>query len=98
MEVYGRPRREGEPKLLEVAVKRLVPLLPLAPVRAEDELDASINELFGDGDGVGQDGTGHGGSVAAGSRRKRKKVALPVNAGEPSHPTKRLRNDFGDSS
>ncbi|GJY48642.1 hypothetical protein Tco_0438598, partial [Tanacetum coccineum] len=60
-----RQRGEDEPKLLDTTVGRTVPLLPVAPARAESELDASVDRLFdegGSGTQAGQgDSTGGGG-------------------------------------
>ncbi|GKC92007.1 hypothetical protein Tco_1157449 [Tanacetum coccineum] len=44
-----RQRGEDEPKLLDTTVGRTVPLLPVAPARAESELDASVDMLFDEG-------------------------------------------------
>ncbi|GKD94007.1 hypothetical protein Tco_1373844, partial [Tanacetum coccineum] len=41
-----RHRSKDEPKLLNTTVGRVVPLLPIAPARAECELDASVDKLF----------------------------------------------------
>ncbi|GJX99708.1 hypothetical protein Tco_0356727 [Tanacetum coccineum] len=63
--IYERQRGEDEPKLLDTTVGRTVPLLPVAPARAESELDASVDRLFdegGSGTQAGQgDSTGGGG-------------------------------------
>ncbi|GKE40556.1 hypothetical protein Tco_1463961, partial [Tanacetum coccineum] len=40
---------EGEPKLLDTTMGRVVPLLPVAPVRASSELEASVYKLFDEG-------------------------------------------------
>ncbi|GKA47280.1 hypothetical protein Tco_0740163 [Tanacetum coccineum] len=47
--VGERQRAEDEPKLLDTTVGRVVPLLPIAPARAESELDASVEWLFDEG-------------------------------------------------
>ncbi|GJT79211.1 hypothetical protein Tco_1053553 [Tanacetum coccineum] len=49
--VGERQRAEGEPKLLDTTVGRVVPLLPVAPARASSELEASVDMLFDKGDG-----------------------------------------------
>ncbi|GJT00015.1 hypothetical protein Tco_0821184 [Tanacetum coccineum] len=41
-----RQRAEDEPKLLDTIVGHVVPLLPIAPTRAESELEASVDKLF----------------------------------------------------
>ncbi|GJY67924.1 hypothetical protein Tco_0470906 [Tanacetum coccineum] len=47
--VDERQRAEGEPKLLDTTVGRVVPLLPVAPVCASSELEASVEKLFDEG-------------------------------------------------
>ncbi|GJW44593.1 hypothetical protein Tco_0073392 [Tanacetum coccineum] len=47
--ICERHRGEDEPKLLDTTVGRTVPLLSVTPVRAESELDASIDRLFDEG-------------------------------------------------
>nr|GEV42698.1 hypothetical protein [Tanacetum cinerariifolium] len=44
--VVKRERTEGEVKLLDFTVRRVVPLLPVAPARVESELEANVNKLF----------------------------------------------------
>nr|GEX45199.1 1-aminocyclopropane-1-carboxylate oxidase homolog 1-like [Tanacetum cinerariifolium] len=64
--VGERERNEGEPKLLETTVGRVVPLLPVAPDRSSSKLEASVDKLFDEG-GSGEQadqgdsaGGGHG--------------------------------------
>ncbi|GKG53552.1 hypothetical protein Tco_0554952, partial [Tanacetum coccineum] len=45
--VGERQRAEDEPRLLDTTVGRVVPLLPIAPARAESELD--VDKLFDKG-------------------------------------------------
>ncbi|GJW84370.1 gypsy type transposase [Tanacetum coccineum] len=71
VKIIERERNEDEPLLLQTTVGRTVPLLPVAPDRAESELEASVDRLFDKG---GSD------------------------AGEASHPPKRLRGDHGTPS
>jgi hypothetical protein len=40
VKVAARKRLEGEPKLLESTVGQTVPLLPVAPIRTDSELEA----------------------------------------------------------
>ncbi|GJU63769.1 hypothetical protein Tco_1245604 [Tanacetum coccineum] len=117
--VGKRQRADGEPWLLETTVGRVVPLLPVAPARTFGELKASVEKLFGEGDGgeqVEQGDSAGGGQgvdiqpvIAATNtivedvaplqpmrRKKRKTVA--VDASGPSHPPKKLREDYGDPS
>ncbi|GJU02530.1 hypothetical protein Tco_1112868 [Tanacetum coccineum] len=114
-----RQRAEGEPKLLDTTVGRVVPLLPVAPARASSELEASVDKLFDEG-GSGSHAEqgdsvsgGHGVGVPQVSetaeivaedaapvqpRRQRKRKTVVSDAGEPSHPPKKLREDHGTST
>ncbi|GJX01134.1 hypothetical protein Tco_0185047 [Tanacetum coccineum] len=65
VKVTERERREGEPPLLETTVGCTVPLLPIAPDRAKDKLEDSVDRLFDEG-GSG-DQTYQGGSVGGAS-------------------------------
>ncbi|GJW10874.1 hypothetical protein Tco_1576701 [Tanacetum coccineum] len=47
--VSERQRAEGEPKLLDTTVGRVVPLLPVAPARVSSKLEASVEKLFDEG-------------------------------------------------
>ncbi|GJW92235.1 hypothetical protein Tco_0169788 [Tanacetum coccineum] len=47
-------RAEDEPKLMDITVGRVVPLLPVARARTEDGLDASVERLFDEGSGGNQ--------------------------------------------
>ncbi|GJZ16910.1 hypothetical protein Tco_0553033 [Tanacetum coccineum] len=49
VKVVERERIEDEPLLLETTVGLTVPLLPVAPDRAESELEASVDKLFDEG-------------------------------------------------
>ncbi|GJS40900.1 hypothetical protein Tco_0565943 [Tanacetum coccineum] len=53
-----RQRSEDEPRLLDTTVGRTVPLLPVAPARAQSELDASVDRLF-DEEGSGNEEEHH---------------------------------------
>nr|GEW61855.1 hypothetical protein [Tanacetum cinerariifolium] len=79
-----RERDEDEPKLLETTVGRVVLLLPVAPDRSSGELEASVDKLFDEG-GSGEQAD-QGDSAGSGH---------VVDAGEPSHPAKKLRGDYG---
>ncbi|GJZ06632.1 hypothetical protein Tco_0540425 [Tanacetum coccineum] len=117
--VGERQRADEEPQLLETTVGPVVLLLPVAPARTSGELEASVEKLFGEGDGgeqVEQGDSAGGGQgvdiqpvIAAADtivedvaplqpmrRKKRKTVA--VDASGPSHPPKKLREDYGDPS
>ncbi|GKB38409.1 hypothetical protein Tco_0883351 [Tanacetum coccineum] len=109
-----RQRKEGEPKLLDITVGRVVPLLPVAPARTEGELEASVDKLFdeeGSGNQTeqGDSATGREGAdiqlvservdtvaedvAPLQPRRQKKRKTVVVFAGEPSHPSKKLRED-----
>ncbi|GJV71320.1 hypothetical protein Tco_1491315 [Tanacetum coccineum] len=70
--VDERQRAEDKPRLLDTTVGRVVPLLPIAPACAENELDTSVDKLFDEGgreDNVWEDhGTSTGPSVAGKSK------------------------------
>nr|GFD38749.1 hypothetical protein [Tanacetum cinerariifolium] len=56
--VAERQSVEDEPRLLETTVGRVVSLLLVAPARASNELEASVDKLFDEGasgDGQGTD-------------------------------------------
>ncbi|GJQ94795.1 hypothetical protein Tco_0005934, partial [Tanacetum coccineum] len=117
--VGERQRTDGEPRLLETTVGRVVPLLPVAPARTSGELEASVEKLFGEGDGSEQveqgDSAGGGQGVdiqpviAAADTivedvaplqpmRQKKMKTVAVDASGPSHPPKKLREDYVDPS
>ncbi|GJQ98454.1 hypothetical protein Tco_0009593 [Tanacetum coccineum] len=87
-----RQRTEGEPKLLDITVGRVVPLLPVARSRTEGELEASMDKLFDEEDTVAED------VAPLQPRRQNMRKTVVVSAGEPSHPTKKLREDHGTPS
>nr|GEU50391.1 hypothetical protein [Tanacetum cinerariifolium] len=84
-----RQRDEDEPKLLETTVRRVVPLLPVASDRSLDELEASVDKLF--------DERGSGEQAEQGNSRQKTQKTKVADAGEPSHPTKKLWDDYGAS-
>ncbi|GJS21618.1 ribonuclease H-like domain-containing protein [Tanacetum coccineum] len=117
--VGERQRAEGEPKLLDTTVGRVVPLLPVAPARASSELEASVDKLFDEGGSGGQTKQGdsaiggHGVGILPVSetleivvkdaapvqpKRQRKKKTIVSDVGEPSHPPKKLREDYETST
>ncbi|GKD04984.1 hypothetical protein Tco_1179958, partial [Tanacetum coccineum] len=49
VKIVERERNEGEPLLLETTIGRIVPLLLVAPDRAESELEASVDRVFDEG-------------------------------------------------
>ncbi|GKD69969.1 hypothetical protein Tco_1324059, partial [Tanacetum coccineum] len=88
-EVGERQRAEGEPRLLETTVGRVVPLLPVAPARSSSDLEASVDKLFDEGgaDTIVED------VAPVQPRRPKKRKTVVVDSGEPSHPAKKLRDD-----
>nr|GEV90082.1 hypothetical protein [Tanacetum cinerariifolium] len=52
--IKERERAEGEARLLDSTVKRVVPLLPVALARAKSELEASVEILFDEGGSADQ--------------------------------------------
>ncbi|GKE33377.1 hypothetical protein Tco_1452699, partial [Tanacetum coccineum] len=113
--VGERQRAEDEPKLLDITIGRVVPLLPVAPARGESELEDSVDKLFDEGgsdDQVERDDSASGGQgvgiqffsevaeVVAEDvaplqpKRQKKQKTVVVDAGEPSYPAKKLRDDY----
>nr|GEW11039.1 transposase (putative), gypsy type [Tanacetum cinerariifolium] len=102
--VAERQRAEDEPRVLESTVGRVVPLLPIAPARASSELKASVDKLFDEGaSGDGQDADFQPVAVTninvedvapLQPRRQRKRKTDVADVGRPSHPSKKLREDF----
>ncbi|GJR93894.1 hypothetical protein Tco_0266068 [Tanacetum coccineum] len=82
VKVVERQRNEDEPLLLQTIVGRTVSLLSVAPDRAENELEASVDKLFDEG--VSGNQTDQGDSMGG--------------AGEAYHPSKTLRKDHGAPS
>ncbi|GKD40881.1 hypothetical protein Tco_1261088, partial [Tanacetum coccineum] len=114
-----RERIKDEPRLLETTVGRTVPLLSVAPDRAESELEASVDKLFDEGGSGNQAGQGDFAGVGEGAniqlvieatdtvaedvaplqpRHQRKRKTMVVDAGEASHPPKKLSEDHGTPS
>nr|GEU67982.1 transposase (putative), gypsy type [Tanacetum cinerariifolium] len=105
--VAKRQRAKNKPRLLESTVGRVVPLLPIAPARASSEMEASVDKLFDEGaSGDGQDADVQPAVVTTDTivedvaplqpRRQRKRKTVVTDVGGPSHPPKKLREDFGD--
>ncbi|GKA59266.1 hypothetical protein Tco_0758579 [Tanacetum coccineum] len=68
-----RERAEGEARLLDFTVGRVVPLLPVAPARADSELEASVDRLFNEGGSADQ-----GDSAASGGQETETKIVTGV--------------------
>nr|GFA36658.1 hypothetical protein [Tanacetum cinerariifolium] len=95
--VAERRCAEDEPRLLESTGGRVVPLLLIAPACASSELEASVDKLFDEGASRDR-GDADVRPVAMTTDtivkdRKRKNVV--ADAGGPSHPPKKLREDYG---
>ncbi|GKD75308.1 hypothetical protein Tco_1333590 [Tanacetum coccineum] len=107
--------------MLDTTVRRVVPLLPVAPARADSELEASMDRLFDEGGSGTQVDQGDSAGVIGEQgadiqpvtetanivaedviplqpRRHKKRKSIVADAGEPSHPPKRLREDRGTLS
>ncbi|GKA88983.1 hypothetical protein Tco_0810795 [Tanacetum coccineum] len=61
VKVVERERAEGKARLLDSAIGRVVPLLPVAPACAESELEASVDKLFDEGGSADQVDSAAGG-------------------------------------
>ncbi|GKD54469.1 hypothetical protein Tco_1287856, partial [Tanacetum coccineum] len=84
---------EDKLRMLDTTVGRTVPLLSVAPDRAESELEASVERLFDEGGNGNQ--TEQGDSAP---RRQVKRKSMVVDAGGVSHPPRKLREDHGTPS
>nr|GEY58957.1 transposase (putative), gypsy type [Tanacetum cinerariifolium] len=80
-------RAEGETRLLDSIMGRVVLLLPVAPAYVDSELEASVERIVS-----GED------VAAEKPRRLRKKTQATTDVGGSSHPLKKLRSDYGTSS
>nr|GEU94976.1 transposase (putative), gypsy type [Tanacetum cinerariifolium] len=87
VKVGERERAEGEAKLLDSAVGRVVSLLPVALACAGSELEASVDRVIANEN-----------VVAEKHKRPRKKRQVVTDARGFSHPLKKLRRDHGTSS
>nr|GFD59410.1 hypothetical protein [Tanacetum cinerariifolium] len=65
VKVREQKRAEGEARILDSTVGRFVPLLSVAPARAESELEASMERLFDEGGSVDQVDSAAGGGQEA---------------------------------
>nr|GEY27419.1 transposase (putative), gypsy type [Tanacetum cinerariifolium] len=68
----------------------IVPMLPVAPNRTKSELKASVDRLFYEG--------GSGNQAEQGDSARGKMKSVIMDAGEVSHPPKKLKEDHGTSS
>nr|GEU74260.1 hypothetical protein [Tanacetum cinerariifolium] len=84
-----RERDEDEPKLLKTTIGRVVPLLPGDSASGGHGIGAQLVDVIVKTDVE---------DVApAELQRKKKRKTKVVDAGEPSHPAKKLRGDYGVS-
>nr|GEW15641.1 hypothetical protein [Tanacetum cinerariifolium] len=90
--VVERERKNDEPWLLETTVGRTVSMLSVAPERDEIKPDASVDKLFDEGGSATQTKQGDFASSGVGKASKEKETIV-VDAGGPSHPPKRFRED-----
>ncbi|GJZ05255.1 hypothetical protein Tco_0538530 [Tanacetum coccineum] len=93
--VGERQRTDDEPQILETIVGRVVPLLSVALACTSSELEASVDRLFGEGDGGKQVDQG---DSAGGGKGVDIQPTVSVDASGPSHPPKKLREDYRDPS
>nr|GEV00564.1 hypothetical protein [Tanacetum cinerariifolium] len=104
--VAERKHAEYEPRVLKSTIGHVVPLLPIAPARASSELEASVDRLFDEGASKdGQDADVQPVAVTTHTiaedvaplqpRRQKKRKTAVTDASGPSHPSKKLREDFG---
>ncbi|GJT84525.1 RNA-directed DNA polymerase, eukaryota, reverse transcriptase zinc-binding domain protein [Tanacetum coccineum] len=103
VKVREQERAEGEERLLDSTVGRVVPLLPVSPARAESELEASMERLFDEGGSADQGdsaaGGGHDAEIEL-SMGVRIIAAENVTAERPKRPRNKRQaaTDAGGSS
>ncbi|GJY49848.1 hypothetical protein Tco_0439804 [Tanacetum coccineum] len=73
VKVGERERAEGEARLLDSTLGRVVPLLPVALARADSELEASVDRLFDEGGSADQ-----GDSAAGGGQENETEIVTRV--------------------
>ncbi|GJU13399.1 hypothetical protein Tco_1135795, partial [Tanacetum coccineum] len=91
--VGERQRAQGELKLLDTTVGRVVPLLPIAPARAECELDASVDKLFDEGDSgnLAEQGDSASGRHGVGFQRVSEVAETVVEDAAPVQPMRQRK-------
>ncbi|GJT35977.1 hypothetical protein Tco_0926396 [Tanacetum coccineum] len=88
VKIIERERNEGEPLLLKTTIGRTVPLLPVAPDRAKSGGEGADIQLVSEPtDTVVED------VAPLQPRHQKKRKTVVVDAGESSHPPKRLKED-----
>ncbi|GJU40384.1 hypothetical protein Tco_1193341 [Tanacetum coccineum] len=103
VKIVERERAEGERRLLDSTVGRVVSLLPVAPARSEGELEASVDKLFDKGGKPDQEDSAAGGGHPAEIESVtvvEDVSAENVTAERPKHPHKKrpAATDVGGSS
>nr|GEU94882.1 hypothetical protein [Tanacetum cinerariifolium] len=96
VKVEERECAEEEARLLDSTVGRVVSLLPVALVRVESELEASIERLFDEGGSADQGDSATGGGQETETEIVKRQAA--TDASGSSHPPKKLRSDYRTSS
>ncbi|GJX44616.1 hypothetical protein Tco_0261292 [Tanacetum coccineum] len=91
--VGERQRAKGEPKLLDTNVGRVVILLPIAPARAECELDASVDKLFDEGGSgnLAEQGDSASGGHGVGIQRVSEAAKTVVEDAAPVQPMRQRK-------
>nr|GEU90648.1 hypothetical protein [Tanacetum cinerariifolium] len=84
--VGERECAEGEARLLDSTVGHVVSLLPVAPARADSELEASVDRLFDEGGSIEQ-----GDFAGGGGQEIETEIVMGVRGS--SHPPKKIRGD-----
>nr|GFA16071.1 hypothetical protein [Tanacetum cinerariifolium] len=79
-----RERAEGEVKLLDSTVGRVVLLLPVAPARTKSELEDSVNKLFDEGGSANQGNSATGDTAAVTAERPKRHPSNEVATGDKS--------------
>nr|GEX60839.1 hypothetical protein [Tanacetum cinerariifolium] len=76
VKVVERQHAEGEVKLLDSTMGRVVSLLPVAPACAESELEASVDKLFDEGSSADQRNSVTGDTAAVTAKRTKRHQLL----------------------
>nr|GEV76472.1 putative transposase (putative), gypsy type [Tanacetum cinerariifolium] len=93
VKVGERERAEEEAKLLDSTIGCVISLLPVAPARSKNKLQASVERLFDESGSADQDNV-----VAKRPKHPQKKRQAATDASGSSHDPKKLKVDYGASS
>nr|GEW37748.1 hypothetical protein [Tanacetum cinerariifolium] len=96
MKVVKYERKDDEQQLLETTIGRTVPLLPVGPDRGESKLDASVDNCLMRA--VVAPRRNKEIPPVVEPRRQKKRKTIVTDAGGPSYPPKKLREDHGTLS